>query len=89
MARLLNVTGYWSSVLAAVCLILALVVAPIGEVRADAPAVKSKCPNGTQTDCSFGGNGNEAGCLGTWCSEPVNRWNRDCKYSGGVCYCPT
>ena len=37
MARLLNATGYVSSVLAAVCLVLALVAAPIGEARADDP----------------------------------------------------
>lgn len=37
MARLLNATSYWSSVLAAVCLVLALVAAPIGEARADDP----------------------------------------------------
>ena len=37
MARLLNATGFCSSVLAAVCLVLALIAAPIGEVRADNP----------------------------------------------------
>lgn len=37
MARLLNLLGYGSSVLATVCLILALVAAPIGVARADEP----------------------------------------------------
>jgi hypothetical protein len=37
MARLLNATGYVSSILAAVCLVLALVAAPIGELRGDEP----------------------------------------------------
>ena len=37
MARLLNTTGYFASILAAVCLILALVAAPIGQARADDP----------------------------------------------------
>ena len=41
MARLLNTTSYWSSVLAAVCLVLALVAAPIGEARADDPPVSN------------------------------------------------
>lgn len=35
MARLLNATGYFSSILAAVCLCLAVLAAPIGEARAD------------------------------------------------------
>lgn len=35
MARLLNATGYFSSILAAVCLTLAVLAAPVGEIRAD------------------------------------------------------
>jgi len=41
MARLLNATGYFSSILAAVCLVLALVAAPIGEARADEPVLNA------------------------------------------------
>ena len=37
MARLLNATGYFSSILAAVCLCLAVLAAPMGEARADEP----------------------------------------------------
>jgi hypothetical protein len=37
MAKLLNLTSYWSSVLAGVCLVLALIAAPIGEIKADPP----------------------------------------------------
>lgn len=50
MARLLNATGYWSSVLATVCLVLALVAAPIGEARADEPEL----PGDDYISCSPG-----------------------------------
>ena len=49
MARLLNSTGYVSSVLAAVCLCLAVLAAPIGMVQADvkqAPLDPTTCDVG-------------------------------------------
>ena len=61
MARLLNATGYFSSVLAVVCLVLALVAAPISEARADDPnnvmpyrcsgPGRDGCTPGNQPDC--------------------------------------
>jgi len=53
MARLLNLLGYGSSVLATVCLILALVAAPIGVARADEPVVTIP-PLPPVVDCSIG-----------------------------------
>lgn len=69
MARLLRATCYWSLVLATVCLVLALIAAPIGEVRADDPNV----PTGPECD---------DGCSIAFPACSVGKCNKvkDCKY---------
>ncbi len=54
MARLLNATGYFSSILAAVCLCLAVLAAPIGEARADTDTSRylATCPAKLNDTCA-------------------------------------
>lgn len=88
MARLLNATSYWSSVLAAACLVLALMAAPIGQARADDPIPipqPANClANCTETDrvppctnCVCNGGLCPSDCQ---CADPVLGIN-------GVCFC--
>ncbi len=76
MARLLNATGYFSSILAAVCLCLAVLAAPIGEARAAVPEQVEPPYNIFDCLAKCGCNGSPPFCSGTC---PGVRCVTDCR----------